>query len=1083
MAEKLTVQQLSTLNTYLKKHPNAKREDAIKLLFDGSNAKQTEKGVKVEHNKSDKKQTITLKSGLSVNIAKGATIETKEGKITLSKTGRYSVTGKDGKTKYYAANGTELNEKYFKQIESGNVVVKNSKGVAVDVNKRLQNRIARASKELKDSEDNQGWLGKSWSGFKNMTGVGDSSDKVREQLKQESKLLKQFNQNPQNRAKIFKQLTGLEYNSKNMQDFIDGKIQLKSEQKLDGYKEGQKVAVDVASDVASGVAAFGIYTAAVAAAPFTGGASIAVGVAAASVAGAGIKVAVKASDTIGTNRKYDSLGSDILMGSVNGFIAPLTAGAGGAVAKTFAVRTGVQVVKEAGKQGTKQVISQTTKNAVKQGFARTFKANLKESVLQPNNYKLVGGTFGKRLAAYGAEGAVDGGLSGGAYSGVETAKNGGSVGEVLQATAIGLGMGALMGGAMTSLAHGKGVITGNKGAGEVLEDTVDTSLAPMGREQGRGVDDITPKPKPHGAVTSEEKILQFKNKLKSQSIDSSENGFDIRRFTDEEIEELSHFYSKRPGLMGKLLDEKIENSSFYKYDFETIKTIMNNYDTKSGIIEYILKNPQKYPDIEPVIKRLANVDKKYAFEILERMENYEDRIIQKYKRMFPKSDFTSNVKKIIWEKDYYELINLKDKQGEYFNISPDVMIGAPEKVSRLLNAFKSGALDDTIKELQGDIEINFLNSGEYLFSSIMRDGRMCKIKITDTGIEIGNISRLIHKNGHFINSVETKTQKILENSIGSDNYTKNIYDNNGVLLRKDVIKPNNKRKGEFDITVKQRNKDGAYTTYKAGEVKMFGSKEQGMRSRRRLVSQSGETTRQVKMEGPKGRGSEYTILDENGKTLFHNKRQSNMIDENHYTSKFNGHTYDISFSENGISVTKINNNTSLKETIILDFEQCDKNLIPLYKKLPGDYLFELKKLGIKVKNQSFNDSRACYYPKDRTIYLNDIKIDDAFTFAHEFGHAMDHLKYSTDISKDSKFISIYNEELEKFIKNSGTREADEIDYFTTHIMAKNEVIAETNALISGLEDITGDLGIRSVVLQQNFPRTIAYLAKKLEAAM
>ena len=462
------------------------------------------------------------------------------------------------------------------------------------------------------------------------------------------------------------------------------------------------------------------------------------------------------------------------------------------------------------------------------------------------------------------------------------------------------------------------------------------------------------------------------------------------------------------------------------------------------------------------------------------MENYEARIIQKYNKMFPKVDFTDNVKKFIWEKDYYELINLKDKQGKYFDISPDVMIGAPEKVSDLLNAIKGGELDNVINELQGSIEIKFLNSGEYLFSSVMGNGKMCKIKITDKGIDIGNINKLILRNGHFINSVETKTQKILENNIGNNNYIKNTYDKNGVLLRKEVITPHNKRVGEFDITVKQRNEDGTYTTYKAGEVKMFGSKEQGMRSRRRLVSQSGETTRQVKIEGPKGRGSEYTILDENGKTIFHNKRQSNMIDENHYTSKFNGHTYDISYSENGISVTKMNDSTGLKETIVLDFEQCDKNLIPLYKKLPGDYLFELKKLGVKVKNQSFDGCPACYNPKDRTIYLNDIKIDDAFAFAHEFGHAMDHLKYPTKIREDSEFLSIYNEELEKFIKNSGKREADEIDYFITYVQAKDEVVAETNSLISGLEDITGDLGFRSVVLQQNFPKTIVYLAKKLD---
>ena len=58
---------------------------------------------------------------------------------------------------------------------------------------------------------------------------------------------------------------------------MNGEITTKSEQALNGYKEGQDMAVDVIGDMVSGIAAVGIYSLAVAAAPFSGGASIAAG--------------------------------------------------------------------------------------------------------------------------------------------------------------------------------------------------------------------------------------------------------------------------------------------------------------------------------------------------------------------------------------------------------------------------------------------------------------------------------------------------------------------------------------------------------------------------------------------------------------------------------------------------------------------------------------------------------------------------------------------------------------------------------------------------------------------------------------
>lgn len=470
MVEKLSAQQNVQLNDYLKQHPKISRDAAIKLLFGNKERSSTSsKGLAVEHNTKDsyESKTIYLQSGRKVVYTK-----TKNGKFVY---------------KYYGADGNPIKPEYFKKVE-GNISIneaensytttKNGKSIkhkAKDPRKaQIDQNIAKLNKQeksLKRAKKEQGLIGKRWDWFKN-TAAGeffnlDGSDKAQKQIDEERKLLTQLRDNPnaQIDPKKFEKITGQRYTKANLTKFQQGEFS-SAKAMVDGYKEGQAIAVDVASDVTSGIVSFGIYAVAIAAAPVTGGASIAIGLAAAGVAGAATKIAVKAADTIGTNRKYDLLSKeaagDALMGSVNGLLAPFTAGAGGAVAKTVAIRAGVQIVKETGKQATKQVLSQATKNAAKQGLGRVFKSQLKESIIHPNNYKLVGGTFGKRLAAYGAEGVVDGALSGGAYSGVETAKDGGSAGDILKATALGFGTGAIMGGVMSSAAHGKGIVTGNK---------------------------------------------------------------------------------------------------------------------------------------------------------------------------------------------------------------------------------------------------------------------------------------------------------------------------------------------------------------------------------------------------------------------------------------------------------------------------------------------------------------------------------------------------------------------------------------------------------------------------------------------
>ena len=221
------------------------------------------------------------------------------------------------------------------------VKVKSKDGKTYNFNATLEKRINNVTAKLQKAEKENGLIGKAWSWTKNTIGFGDSSNKVREIQANERKLLAQFNTNEQARANVFKQLTGCEYNEENLEKFIKGQIKLKSEIAIQKYKEGQEMAVDITSDIVSGVVAYGTAAACIAvgiaAAPFTAGASlgaVAVGVGIAAGAGAATKVAIKGGEALFGGKKYSlkQAGKDATIGAVSGALAPVTIGAGGAVA-------------------------------------------------------------------------------------------------------------------------------------------------------------------------------------------------------------------------------------------------------------------------------------------------------------------------------------------------------------------------------------------------------------------------------------------------------------------------------------------------------------------------------------------------------------------------------------------------------------------------------------------------------------------------------------------------------------------------------------------------------------------------------
>lgn len=396
-------------------------------------------------------------------------ILSEQGVIKLTKEQKLSLFNQEFSYKpYFSIDEVELTEKHFKQNE---VKIKLSDGKTYNLNKNIENRLNLISQNLKKTEETNGFLGAAWSGFKNLTGIGDSSDKVREQLDRETKILQRFNSQPDNRAKIFQELTGVEYNQENLEKFIKGEIKLKSEEALNGYKEGQDMAVDIGADIVSGIAAVGIYTASVAAAPFSGGTSIAVGVAAAGASAAAIKTSLKAADAVSGGRQYTlkDIGHDAATGAFSGVLAPITGGFGGAVGKTVATKLGVQAVKQLGKEAAEE----TAKGG--------FKQAVKTALTNPTGYEYTGGNLAKRALASGTEIATDGAIGGAVDNAFRTAYDGGSAEEVLNSAVEGFAGGAIMspiiGGGMKAagkaghkLGSGSGYID-NFAAKKIVEDT------------------------------------------------------------------------------------------------------------------------------------------------------------------------------------------------------------------------------------------------------------------------------------------------------------------------------------------------------------------------------------------------------------------------------------------------------------------------------------------------------------------------------------------------------------------------------------------------------------------------------------
>lgn len=270
--------------------------------------------------------------------------------------------------------------------------------------------------DLEKTKSEQGFLGKLWDGFKNLTGIGAGSSKAQQAI----------------------------------EDYEKGLISVEEmEHAVNGYQEGQKMAVDVVADMTSGMLSIVVFGAATAVLGPVGALLVA------GTTGAISKVGIKAGDALVTGKEYTSknLLYDTVSGGINGLLGPITNGIGNTVTKTIATKFGISILKE----GAEEVAEQ----GIKQGFKQFAK-----NVVLNQSDDIIGGTLKQRAIALSAGMATDGALGGASDNMVRAALEGE---DILKAGAEGF-----VGGFVMAPIIGGGMKLASKGA-KALNNKITTS--------------------------------------------------------------------------------------------------------------------------------------------------------------------------------------------------------------------------------------------------------------------------------------------------------------------------------------------------------------------------------------------------------------------------------------------------------------------------------------------------------------------------------------------------------------------------------------------------------------------------------
>lgn len=265
---------------------------------------------------------------------------------------------------YKTIMGTELTEEARQSaVEAQKLADSMSEEEKQQVVEMLQEQAASLSTLMEQTQDDQGWFSKAMGGLNNVLGFGTNSNKANAKVEEYIKQVNSLDPNDPDFAAKYQALTGEALSVDGLDELSQGVSKVGNSPAAEAimdYEETQAAAKEIGSGIVTGL----VVAACVIAAPFTGGASIALGAA----VGGATTVLINGTDTIGTSKKY-SLEQGILDfggGAINGAITAMTLGGAGIAGKGFSALKGAGSA--AAKQGAKQMVSSGFKNTAKTAF-------------------------------------------------------------------------------------------------------------------------------------------------------------------------------------------------------------------------------------------------------------------------------------------------------------------------------------------------------------------------------------------------------------------------------------------------------------------------------------------------------------------------------------------------------------------------------------------------------------------------------------------------------------------------------------------------------------------------------------------
>jgi len=523
--------------------------------------------------------------------------------------------------------------------------------------------------------------------------------------------------------------------------------------------------------------------------------------------------------------------------------------------------------------------------------------------------------------------------------------------------------------------------------------------------------------------------------------DSSEHP----RFSEFEIKLLAPLYEKHP----KEVDE------LAKF------TTSDNISRLPGFsIQFLLDTYLKYPDsVKELLKFEENGEPRFSSTEIENLaEIYENssediKALAGYKK--DDGDIQFSGREIV----YAVKLCKNNKIRKFIFENADN-----------IKSIKSLSSDDFIEMNLGDKTIHFQSDSENHYKIIGEENVTTTDKKTTSELRTpdGSVRLEEYKN--------TGSRDFRE-------FTETLYGKDGNIISRTSLRPSSMAYGGLLIFKELYDEDENLIDVKnVGTYRVSGKNSDHKRIEKNYVSPSGVESWQLIKSNPKESSAEFKV----GDTKF--VRSTKKTGENTAETLAWGNKYEAKYNNDNIEVTVTKKDGTIDSTI-LDYKNVNPAIKPLLRKLPGDCLYTAGKNGTKISmaDALIWEGNAYFDYGKNEIALSLEKVNDPFTFAHEYGHFLDDIVLK-DLHDDEKLQEVFKKELDAYKSQATGMSEKQIMYFISKTHKNKggcltEVIAESTAIILGLPHNNDELLLREKLLQENFPETIAYIGSKIEKAM